>query len=224
MVERADDDAGLPTEAWEMVEDYARTLVHAGMTSLDDTVRDVVDFVSGDHPITPAGARPVVERVWRERAAEQEGWPASTDVDRLFEVFAALDRDGIVARADFTCCQTCGHAEIGDEAGDDARGYVFFHRQDTESAVVGDGVWLAYGSFGEPADVEPADRETSDHEPDDVEPDDLEPAGRAAADEAVAREVVAALTAVGLPVEWNGSAHTRIKVGPMAWQKRLPVA
>ena len=202
MVERTDDDAGTPTEAPELAENYARTLVHAGMTSLDDVVEQVLDYVADEHPITPAVARAVVERVWRERAAEQEAWPASTDVDRLFAVFDALDRDGIVARADFTCCQTCGHAEIGDEAGDDARGYVFFHRQDTESAVAGGGVWLAYGSFGEPAAGQ----------------------GPAAADEAVAREVVAALTASGLPVEWDGSARTRIKVGPMAWRKRLPVA
>ncbi|MCC8247459.1 DUF6891 domain-containing protein [Saccharothrix luteola] len=203
MVERTDEDAGPPTEAPELAENYARTLVHAGMTSLDDVVEQVLDYVADERPITPSVARAVVERVWRERSAEQESWPESTDVDRLFAVFDALDRDGIVARADFTCCQTCGHAEIGDEAGDDARGYVFFHRQDTESAVAGEGVWLAYGSFGEPAS-----HGSTDH---------------AAADEAVAREVVAALAASGLPVEWNGSARTRIKVGPMDWRKRLPV-
>ncbi|NUT48379.1 MAG: hypothetical protein HOV94_13870 [Saccharothrix sp.] len=198
MAERTNDDPGLPAGVAEKVENYARTLVNAGLTSLDDTVLSVIDYVADEHPLTPVAARAVVERVWRERSAEQEGWPASTEVDRLFGVFDALDRDGIVARADFTCCQTCGHAEIGDEAGEGARGYVFFHRQDTESAVEGGGVWLAYGAFGEHAD-------------------------HAAADEAVAREVVAALAASGLPVEWNGSARTRIKVGPMAWLKRLPV-
>ncbi|QQQ76579.1 hypothetical protein IOD16_37280 [Saccharothrix sp. 6-C] len=204
MVERTDDDDALPAEVLEEVEDYARTLVHAGFTSSDDIVRDLVDHFDDEHPVTPPVARSVVRRVWRERAAEQEGWPERTDVDRLFAVFDALDRAGIVARADFTCCQTCGHAEIGDEAGEDARGYVFFHRQDTESAVAGGGVWLAYGSFGDEADLEPVDH--------------------AAADEAVGREVVAALAAGGLPVEWNGSARTRIQVGPIAWQKRLPVA
>jgi hypothetical protein len=200
VVERAEDEPGLPADVVAEVEEYARSVVHGGFTALDDAVEAVAEhFEDEEHQVTPEAARAVVERVWRERSAEQEGWPASTDVDRLFAVFDALDRDGIVARADFTCCQTCGHAEIGDEAGEGARGYVFFHRQDTESAVEGHGVWLAYGSLGEVAD-------------------------HAAADEAVGREVVAALAAGGLPVEWNGSVRTRIKVGPMAWQKRLPVA
>ncbi|XVS64614.1 DUF6891 domain-containing protein [Actinosynnema sp. CA-299493] len=205
MVERTNDEPDLPADVVAEVEEYARGVVHGGFTSLDDAVEDVAEHFEGEeHPLTPVAARALVERVWRERAAEQEGWPESTGVDRLFAAFDALDRGGIVARADFTCCQTCGHAEIGDEAGEGARGYVFFHRQDTESAVAGGGVWLAYGSFGDPAGLEPVDH--------------------AAADEAVGREVVAALTASGLPVEWNGSARTRIQVGPMPWQKRLPVA
>ncbi|MFJ6670352.1 DUF6891 domain-containing protein [Actinosynnema sp. NPDC091369] len=195
MVERADDEPDLPADVAAEVEEYARSVVHAGFTALDDAVEAVADhFADGEHPVAPATARAVVERLWRERSAEQRGWPAGTDVDRLFEVFDALDRGGITARADFTCCQTCGHAEIGDEAGEGARGYVFFHRQDTERAVADGQVWLAYGSLGD------------------------------VADEAVGHEVVAALTAGGLPVEWNGSARTRIKVGPIAWQKRLPVA
>ncbi|MDQ2583187.1 DUF6891 domain-containing protein [Saccharothrix yanglingensis] len=200
MVDR-DDTPDLPAERLEEVEEFARGLVHGGFTSLEDAVDDVGDYFEEDDGVTGAVARSVVERVWRERAEEQAGWPATTDVDRLLAAFDALEGDGIVARADFTCCQTCGHAEIGDEVDPgvgDARGYVFFHRQDTEAAVADGGVYLAFGSFGEVAD-------------------------HAAADEAVAREVVTALTSAGLPVEWNGSVRTRIKVGPMAWRKRLPV-
>ncbi len=194
MVERADDEPDLPADVVAEVEEYARGVVHGGFTALDDAVEDVADYFDeeGD-PVTPEAARAVVERVWRERTAEQDGWPASTDVDRLLAVFDALDRDGIVARADFTCCQTCGHHEIGDEVDGPARGYVFFHRQDTERAAASGEVWLAFGSLGE------------------------------VADESVGREVTAALTAGGLPVEWDGSVRTRIKVGPIAWQKRLPV-
>lgn len=203
MAQRAADEPDLPADVVTRVEEYARGVVHGGFTERDEAVEQVTDHFE-EEDVTPGTARVVVERVWRERVAEQDGWPETTDVDRLLAVFDALDRDGIVARADFTCCQTCGHAEIGDEAAGSARGYVFFHRQDTEGAVEGGGVWLAFGSLGEPAD-----HGATDH---------------AAADEAVAREVVTALTAGGLPVEWNGSVRTRIKAGPMAWQKRLPVA
>ncbi|GAA1266056.1 DUF6891 domain-containing protein [Saccharothrix xinjiangensis] len=192
MADRTNDTPDLPADVLEDVEEYARGVVHGGFTSFEEAVQCTADY---EERMTEGAARAVVERVWRERAAEQEAWPETTDVDRLLSVFEALEAGGVVARADFTCCQTCGHAEIGDEAAEDAHGYVFFHRQDTEGAVDGDGVWLAYGSFSEDGDRT----------------------------EAVGREVADALTAGGLPVEWDGSVRTRIRVGPLAWQKRLPV-
>lgn len=48
-----------------------------------------------------------------------------------------------MARQNFTCCQTCGLAEIDDEIevvraeGRPVRGYAFFHQQDTAGAVEG---------------------------------------------------------------------------------------
>ncbi|MFD1147612.1 DUF6891 domain-containing protein, partial [Saccharothrix hoggarensis] len=167
MVEQVDD---VPEEVAEEVEEHARGLVHGGFSTFDEVLEDVLECFEDEGAVTPGHVRAVVERLWRERAAEQEGWPATTDVDRLLAVFEALDADGIVARPDFTCCQTCGVAEIGDEAGEAARGYVFFHRQDTESAAAGGGLFLAYGPLAD----------SPDH---------------AAAAAAVGREVVAALTA-----------------------------
>lgn len=201
VVEQVNDAPNPPADVAEEVEETARSLVHGGYATFEEAVEAVTDSYEEEEAVTPQFVRAVVQRVWRERAAEQESWPATTDVDRLHAVFQALEADGIVARADFTCCQTCGHAEIGDEADDSARGYVFFHRQDTESAVSGDGVWLAFGSLA-----------GADH-----------PVDHAKADEAVGRDVVAALMGGGLPVEWNGSVRTRIRVGPMEWQNRLPV-
>jgi hypothetical protein len=69
--------------------------------------------------------------------AVQAGWPQVTDSDRLSAAFRDLDSGGIVAREDVACCQSCGHAEIGDELrdGDTADGYVFYHRQDAQRAV-----------------------------------------------------------------------------------------
>ncbi|MFT7835437.1 hypothetical protein Q5530_04705 [Saccharothrix sp. BKS2] len=198
MADRTDDTPDLPADVLAEVEEHARDVVHGGFTSLADAVADVTDYFDDEGRVPPAAARAVVERVWRERVAEQEGWPGTTDVDRLLSVFEDLEAGGVVARADFTCCQTCGHAEIGDEAAEGAHGYVFFHRQDTEGAVHGGGVWLAFGSLVDGGDP-------------------------VAADTAVAREVVEALTAGGLPVEWDGSVRTRVRVGPLDWRKRLPV-
>lgn len=139
-------------------------------------------------------------------------WPAVTDNDRLDQAFARLSADGIVARQDFACCSSCAHAEIWDEVTDPEawRGYVWFHRQDTERAVAGDGLYLGYGARDE-------------------EPSGLRRllGARAGGDArggpvAIGREITQALLATGLPVTWNGKAETRILVDPFAWRRREP--
>ncbi|MFI0351003.1 DUF6891 domain-containing protein [Actinomadura sp. 9N407] len=67
---------------------------------------------------------------WQETL---DGRPA--DGDLLGQAFDELNARAIVAREDFACCQRCGLSEIRDEHhdGEDerARGYVFYHEQDT---------------------------------------------------------------------------------------------
>ena len=88
---------------------------------------------------------------------------------------------------------------MGDEiaqaeaAGRLARGYTFYHVQNTESAVEGYGLHLSYGA------TEPGD----------------------AAAETVAGEVVAALAAHGLKPRWNGSVRQCVFV-PLDWKRRRP--
>ena len=185
----------LSAETREEAENFARRLVHGGFGTCEEIVRGVTEYFDAEHEVHPAQARGIVNRLWRERLAEQAEWPETTDADRLLEVFGALDANGIVARPDFACCRRCGMTEIGAEAGEGDRGFVFFHEQDTNRAVEGAGMWLAYGTLAGST---------------------LDPA-------AVGREVVAALRAAGLPVEWNGSADARIHVTPLDWRKRLPV-
>jgi hypothetical protein len=72
-----------------------------------------------------------------------------------------------------------------------ARGYAFYHMQDTEHAVAGHGVYLSFGS---------------------------EEKGRDAA-ERVAREISDTLTAHGLTPEWDGTAAQRILV-KLDWKRR----
>ncbi|GAA3057235.1 hypothetical protein GCM10017562_22600 [Streptomyces roseofulvus] len=97
-------------------------------------------LVSGDdRPVGREQAEALVDRLWLERVAESAGWEGVTDPERLTAAFAGLERAGIVAREHFTCCRTCGTAEIGAEEGaDEARGFVYFHRQCTETAADGD--------------------------------------------------------------------------------------
>jgi hypothetical protein len=151
----------------------------------------------------PGRVRRLAAEVFDARSAVERTWPVPTACDRLDRAFASLERAGIVARQHFSCCGTCGAAEISDEieaarARRPVRGYTFFHVQDTESAVAGDGLHLAYGAAS-------ADGITE------------EQWNRAAI--AVGHEVVAALRAEGLDASWSGDLDERIHV-PLEWRRR----
>ncbi len=170
-------------------EEYATTLVRTGFNDRDEVLEAVLE--SYEDELSEEEAEALVDRLWAARVAEQATWPETTEVDRLLFAFETLDANGVVARANFTCCATCGHSEIGAEAEDHHRGYVFFHEQDTENAAEGGGLYLAFGAF---------------HDGDTT---------------AIGREVVAALHAVDLPTRWDGTAAQRILVAPLNWQLRL---
>ncbi|MFC4058718.1 DUF6891 domain-containing protein [Planomonospora corallina] len=151
-------------------------------------------LVSGDRrPVSPEQARLLVDRIWLDRVEEQSSWQGETDPERLSRAFAALEASGITAREDFTCCRSCGQSEIGSAGSPDARGYVYFHSQCTDSAAAGHGLTLLYGGF-------------------DGSPDTTA---------AIGREIVAALGRAGLPVEWDGDPAQGITVTPLDWRKRL---
>jgi hypothetical protein len=132
----------------------------------------------------------LLEQEWQEHLLAQPPDSHMSDCDRLDLAFAELESTGVVARQHFTCCQTCGNAEIGDEIGQTpgARGYVYYHFQDTESAVGGSGLCLCYGSVR-------------------------------GAPEAIGHEVVEALQRNGLKVSWDGDLAKRIRVD-LRWKRR----
>ena len=141
--------------------------------------------------------------------AEAAGWPTITDNDRLDDAFARLDAAGIIARQDFACCTSCAQAEIWDEVSDPTawRGNVWFHRQDTERAVVGDGLYLGFAGRDERSRLQRLLGGKG--------------AERAAADSpSIGREIVKALADTGLTVDWNGKVERRILLEPFTWRRR----
>ena len=129
---------------------------------------------------------------------EQTAWPILTDFDRLELAFDMLEDRDIVARQNFTCCGTCGAAEISVEIEDfeffgrKARGYVFFHQQDTESAIESGNLYLSYGASNNTAD---------------------------AVFLQIGQEIFDTLKSVGLKVQWDGKLEHRIGV-TLEWQRR----
>ncbi|QDY75154.1 DUF6891 domain-containing protein [Streptomyces qinzhouensis] len=144
-------------------------------------------------PVSREQAEVLVDRMWLERVAEQTTWQGETDPERLTRAFAALQEAGITARENFTCCRSCGQSEIGDEGGTDARGFVYFHSQNTDAAASGHGLMLLYGGFDNSSETTAA----------------------------IGQEVVAALEAADLQTTWDCDPGQAITVTPLEWRKRL---
>ncbi|MFB7669090.1 hypothetical protein ACFC1R_35125 [Kitasatospora sp. NPDC056138] len=189
---------GLTEETRAQARAHARTLLRGGFLDFRAVAVAVSEMSEpGEGFVTVEQAGRILGPLWDERLAEQESWPEVTDADRLARAFATLEERGVVARMNFACCGRCGHDEMQEFADGRARGYVFFHSQDTDRAAAGHGLWLAYGAYG------PEHRQS----------------GR---DAAIGVEVVAALTEAGLPAVWDGSPDSAVRVAPLDWRRRLP--
>ena len=83
----------------------------------------------------------------RKREAE-EHWPDETDVDRLDQVFSALEKMGVLGLHYAGYTMSDGHTSAAEELAlypsNPFVGYCFYHGQDMERAIEGKGLMLAF--------------------------------------------------------------------------------
>lgn len=137
----------------------------------------------------------IVDTELLEHYNRQETWTEPTDCDKLDAAFAAMEKRGLVARQNFTCCNTCARAEIWGEIteAEESReviGYAFYHMQDTEGAAEGGTIYIKYG---------PTTGTTA---------------------EEVGHHICDAFEESGLVVGWSGSADDTIEVDIADWRRR----
>lgn len=150
------------------------------------------------------------DRAWRQHLAklakqhearkieQEKAWLEPSVNDRIDSAFRELQELRIVA------LQNVGHTL--DEGWEDVvavaeqrggqRGAVFFHGQDIERAVAGEGLLLAFGSLDQDADL----------------------TDEAAV--AIGHEICKVLRLHGLVVDWNGQVDMRLHIPPFEWRKR----
>lgn len=121
---------------------------------------------------------------------------------RIDNVFADLEKGGIIARPDFSCCNGCASGELENEVARwtgpvPVTGYVFFHEQSTDHANDGRKLWLAHGSLLE--------KETDGNDATGYE-------RLFAHQEWVGNEVVRQFREHGFIVEWDGDVSRKIAV------------
>lgn len=173
--------------------------ISEGFDSVHDIVENATSYALEIHDRDDL--KPQIKRIAIELEAahrkEQIEWGPSTDCDRLNEAFDSLNRQGIVARQNFSCCNNCGFTEIWDEVEKEEKtrtveGYVFYHFQCVEHAIESGQLHMAYGSVEE--DVEVLQR--------------------------VAYKIIEELRRVGLNASWGGTDGHPIKVEGIVWRRR----
>jgi hypothetical protein len=186
-------------KALEDLRAFVAYRVREGFESAHEIVENATDFAFERHECDDL--RPEIKRIMAEllaaQRAEQAQWEGSTGCDRLDQAFAALNRQGIVARQNFSCCNNCGFTEIWDEVEQAEKhgpveGYVFYHFQCNEQAIESGQLLMAYGC---------------------VEDDPV-------AFSRVANKIVAELRQAGLNASWQGTAGHPIVVEGLTWRRR----
>jgi hypothetical protein len=173
--------------------------VAAGFKSTNEIVQSLVTCFERDHDVQLIQfvTQQIVEAEIVRHRELQNSWPEITDCDRLDWAFAELQSSEIVARQNAPCCGSCAGSAIAKQieeqqsAGKTVRGYVFYHEQDAEAAVLGRGLYLSFGSTTEEVDAALA----------------------------IMHEACNALRRNGLIVAWDGSFGTKPHV-QLVWQRR----
>jgi hypothetical protein len=186
-------------EALDDLREFIAHRVREGFESVHEIVENAHDWAYEKYQRDDL--LPKIKRITSEllaaHLAEQAGWGATTDCDRLDQAFAALNRQGIVARQDFSCCNNCGFTEIWDEVEETEKqqpveGYVFYHLQCTEEAIKTGQLLMCYGCVED-------------------DPEALQRVGL---------KIVSELRRVGLNASWGGTIAHPIVVEGMVWRRR----
>lgn len=177
-------------------------MVRAGYMTAAEMVDSIAQTDEDDRPsINTLSA--LVKAMLEERRSEL-GVSGSQSYERLRTAFETLDERGVLARENYWCCQTCAYTSMDEEvgehvaAGEEVRGFVLFHSQDTERAVETGELVLRYGGLA------PGSRRIG-----------------ADASKAIGEEVVAVLQAAGFEPRWSGSPSDLIDL-PIEWDKLPP--
>lgn len=163
-----------------------------------DEVDSMIDDILEDDA-DEAMLRASVVSEFDKKSATEASWPNTTDCDRLDQAFAELNSRGIVALHNAGYTMSDGISDVSEVLGGQDRtgikGYCFYHGQDTERAVEGGGLWIAFGDLHD----DPLKKTEIGHLVKDV------------------------LQASGLTVEWNGDPETRLNLPKLDWKRRSVV-
>lgn len=179
------------------VNDHILNAIKVGVWSGFYTLKEVQGIIDDllEEGADEAMLRATVAPEFEKKAEAERAWPPVTDCDRLDAAFERLAARGILCLHNAGYTMSDGHEDaneaLSNQRGHTYFGYCFYHGQDLERAVNGEGLMLAY-----------------DHVEGDV-PDKSR----------VGLTIKEELEAAGFSLEWDGTANKRIHIPQMDWKR-----
>ena len=185
----------LSPEILGQIEEFVRR----GFETRDEIVEIFSEELYRPGELDAAEVASAVDAALAVLESEKATWPSLTDCDKLDNAFTALGARGIVGLQNAGFTQSDGYEDFRDvyenlPRRDKIIGYCFYHGQDLERAVKGQGLHLAFG---------PADPKNEEVE-----------------GPRVGAVIIEELARAGFVAQWNGTFGHRIFVPKIDWKRR----
>lgn len=186
------------TENQEYIQEQIQLNVYAGFYDNDEILELIMEIIEDeelDDEISESWVLNEIRKLRRERELASKEWEKPTDIDCLVKAFNVLQKEGVIAlhNAGYTSSDALSDASevyhMALEQGLSPIGYCYYHGQDLERVLDGDGLMIGFDS----ADGEPESR--------------LE----------IGQKVLEVLQAEELTCTWEGVENQRIFVD-MVWE------
>ncbi len=187
---------GNNTNALEII----RILVWSGFYNAEEILLIVGEERFEPGVVDEGWARQAIGEMYAQKLIAERNWEGMTDCDKLDQAFESLNASDVIALHNAGNTQSDGlsdvtelYHELGGEHSD-VIGYCFYHGQDLERAVKGEGLNLTFGEIK----------------------------GTDETGVAIGKLIEQRLKDEGLNVKWNGSIGKGIEIGPLSWRRRRP--
>jgi len=189
------------SEDQQFIFDSIYTQVRSGFYSLEDIQTSIIEEIEDngfEDEISEDWAYEQIDNVYRELLSESKTWESPTQTERLIAAFDELAQERIIALHYSGYTTEEGEYEVVEveralrENNEKSEGYCYYHGQDLERAVRGEGLFIAFQKIDNESD---------------------------AVSKEIAKRVVAVLEKNGFKTEWNGKANSRIFLPSFKWER-----
>lgn len=189
------------SEDQQFIFDSIYTQVRSGFYSLEDIQNNIIEEIEDngfEDEISEDWAYKQINAVNEELLKESESWGENTQTNRLIAAFDELAESKIIALHYTGYTMDDGEYEVVEvertlnDNDEKSEGYCFYHGQDLERAVRGEGLNISFQKINNESDV---------------------------VSKEIAKKIVAVLEKHDLKVDWNGKASSKILLPEFKWQR-----